>query len=232
MIKITLAGAAVLYCLSASLMAQVTAPATSGLKVYQLSGIVLNARTGEPVPFARVRSHNNLRRATANQDGFYSLPVTMTDTLYYYSVGFYRSQLPVGDYVTKYIEQTDSPYIYEIHYLREDSIVLPTLTIFPYKNAAELRTAMLNMPLPNYDPAAVAQDNVNPEVVAALSKGLEADAEERLAASRQRYYLSYQQQNQVSTVPLFDPIAVYKLVQYISSKTKQKREKSLDYWPD
>ena len=50
-------------------------------KVYQLSGMILNASTGEPIPYVSIRINHSRRGTIANAEGFYSVPVIRGDTL-------------------------------------------------------------------------------------------------------------------------------------------------------
>jgi hypothetical protein len=38
--------------------------------------------------------------------------------------------------------------------------------------------------------------------------------------------------NKVATVPFFDPIAMGKFISYMSDRSKQKKEKIYNFWPD
>lgn len=201
-------------------------------KVFQLSGLIINTRSQDPVPYARV-SVNKTRRGTfANLEGFYSLPVLATDTVYFSSLGYKTSFLVVSDYLENYKGDPNSPFIYAINYMEEDSIVLPALVIFPYNNANELRTALIETEVPDLMENINARNNLNPDVMDVLIQNMKVDEGERVMVARQMYYNEQQQQHVAPTMTLFDPIAVYRLLNYIHTKTKERRTKDLEYWPD
>lgn len=201
-------------------------------KVFQLSGLVINSRSQDPIPYARI-SVNKTRRGTfANMEGFYSLPVLPTDTVFFSSLGYQTSFLVVSDYLEQYKGDPNSPFVYAINYMDEDSIVLPALVIFPYNNANELRTALIETDVPDLMENINARSNLNPEVMDILIETMKVDEGERVMVARQMYYNQQQQQRVAPTMTLFDPIAVYRLLNYIHTKTKERRTKDLEYWPD
>ncbi len=200
--------------------------------VYQLSGLVIGKRSGEPVPFTLVKVQGTRRLTTANDVGFYSLPVFATDTLVFQSIGYRSSTLVVADYLARYSGDKSTPYIYEVHYLAEDSIVMPDVVLFPWRTPEELRTAMLNLPLLDNSPDAAARANLSPEVLAAYAESLPVDAQERRAAAAQQYYMNYRLNSSIATVGLFDPFAVARMVGYMKRKAIEEKKKTYDDWPE
>ncbi len=209
------------------LMAQQTTP-----RVYQLSGLVIAEGSQEPVPFARVRIKGTRRGSFANVEGFYSIPVFATDTIYISSIGYRRGKLIVADYLKEYHGNPESPYLYAINYLKEDSIVLPDIAIFPYNNATELRTALINTNVDEAIESINARENLNPDVMDILIETLDIDEGERVMIARQLYYNEQQQRGVAPTATLFDPMAIYQLLNYIHRKTKEKKNRNFDYWPE
>jgi len=69
-------------------------------KVYQLSGMVLNATTGEPIPFSTIRVNHSRRGTIANAEGFYSLPVVRGDTLYFSALGYKKARFLISPYLS------------------------------------------------------------------------------------------------------------------------------------
>lgn len=201
-------------------------------RVYQLSGLVLDAKNGLPIPHVAIRIRGTLRGGLTNIEGFFSLPVLETDTLEFRCLGFVTSTLVIRDYLASYSGDKTSDYIYEIQYLSEDEITLPTVTIYPYNTPEELRAALLNIPVNPNDPATIARNNVSPQLMAYFTDNLPDDPQERLKVAQMRYYELYKTQNDLKTVPLVDPLAIYNLFKYLSDKGKLKKEKIYNYWPE
>jgi hypothetical protein len=198
-----------------------------GQKIYQLSGLVISEKGQEPIPFVTVQINHTRRGAIGNEEGFYSIPVTLYDTVYFTSVGYHRSMLVVEDYLQDY-RRENATYIYAIHYMVEDTLTLPEVMIFPYDTPEELRTAILNMESQG-SPEAIARANLSPDVIDAIIQTLPVDGEERLLIGRQMYYEYYQNRQIIQTASL-DPLAALRLLQYVAEKAKKKRDKNLNYW--
>jgi hypothetical protein len=192
-------------------------------KVYQMSGLVLKRTTGEPIPFTKISSVSPKRYAISNTDGFFSLPVVARDTLTFECFGFMPKKFSVGDYLKHYKGDTATNYIYSIQYMLEDTITLPTVTIYPYRTPEDIKMAILTMK----DPMQVERDrlaaNVSPELMSYFMAELPADDNERIRFVQQRYNAMYSQQNMVQSFNLVDPVAIYKLIRHISGKTEGKK---------
>ncbi len=199
-------------------------------KVYQLSGMILNAATGEPIPYVSIRINHTRRGTVANAEGFYSLPVVRGDTLYFSAIGYKRARFLITPYLEAYVGDTLEGYLYAVHYLVEDTVELPTVRITAIRTPEELKTALLNIPLETQ--AQVARDNVSPELIAYFLQNLPVDPQERIKIAEQRYKDLYYQRTLRPTYPILDPIAAYRLAKYLAEKAKVRREKIYDYWSD
>lgn len=211
---------------------QALAQSDAEQRIYQLTGIVLDRATNEPVPFAVIQVNNTRRRAICNENGFFSIPVVGTDTLNFFSLAYYGNRLYMAEFMKEYEVDTTTTYLYVNHFMIQDEIELPEVKVFPFNTPEEIRLAMVNMPMDENSPAALAARNVSPEMLSYMAENLPVDEVQRQAAATQLYYLRYQYQNRLQTAGIFDPIAVYQLVNYFSKKSKQKREKTYNYWPE
>jgi seryl-tRNA(Sec) selenium transferase len=54
-------------------MSQIIPSTDKTKQVYQLSGIVVGQKSGQPVPYARIRINQTRRGMIADEKGFYSL---------------------------------------------------------------------------------------------------------------------------------------------------------------
>ncbi|MEM6260881.1 MAG: carboxypeptidase-like regulatory domain-containing protein [Bacteroidota bacterium] len=195
--------------------------------IYQLSGLIISQADNEPIPYVTVQVNHSRRGTISNEEGFYSIPVTEYDTVFFTHVGFKRLAFPVREYLKNYPNR-NPVYLYAIHYMRRDTFTLPTINIFPYDTPEELRTAIVNMD-PTGTPEAIARENMNPEVIDAIIQTLPVDGDERLQIGRQMYYDYFQQRNLIPTVGL-DPLAAMRLLQYVADKSEKRKNKDLHYW--
>lgn len=196
-------------------------------RVYQMSGMVVSYETKEAIPYARVQVNHSRQGALANAEGFYSIPVTEDDTLYFSSVGYYPGKLIIREYLKNYKAQ--SQYLYTVNYLREDTVTLEVVHIFPYSTPEELKTAVVNMDVLRDSPGQIARQNMDPEVLHAIIQTLPRDGEERLMVARQMYQDYYQNRNLLPGVGL-DAVAAMRLLQHIVEKSKKRANKDLNYW--
>lgn len=205
-------------------------PASKG--VWQLSGLIVdkNSENQDPISYARIVINHSRRSMTADEKGFYSIPVLATDTVFFYALGYTPTFLSVGDYIKHYKGDTTNHYLYAIHYLEEDSIILPTVYIFPYQTPGELKAAILNAHTEQSLEEAHARNNLDPAVLDVLIKEMELDGEERVMVARQLYYNQQMQKNVAPTMPLFDPTAIYRLLSAIKDSNKKRRNNNLNYW--
>jgi hypothetical protein len=199
-------------------------------KVYQLSGMVLNATTGEPIPFSTIRVNHSRRGTIANAEGFYSLPVVRGDTLYFSALGYKKARFLISPYLEAYKGDTTEGFLYAVHYLVEDTVELPTVRITAIRTPEELKTALLNIPLETQTQAA--RDNVSPEILAYFLQNLPLDPQERIKVAEQRYKDLYYERTLRPVYPILDPIAAYRLVKYLTEKAQVRKEKVYDYWSD
>ena len=199
-------------------------------KVFQLSGLIVSENGQNPVPYAKVSIKDSRRGGYANLEGFYSLPVYLDDTVYFTSIGFKPTMFVVADYLRSYEGNATSNFIYAINYLVEDSITLPMVRIFPYNNQTELKTAILETDLPEDLKTVNARNNLDPGVLDFLIENMSIDEGERVMVARQMYYNEQLHKNVAPTATLFDPMAIYQLLRYIQTRTKEKRTRDLDYW--
>ncbi len=197
------------------------------LRIYQMSGMLINAQNDSAIAYARVQVNHTRQGTLSNIEGFYSIPVTANDTLYFTHVGYYSGKLVISEYLAKYKAQ--SQYLYSVNYLRQDTLTLPIVHIFPYNTPEELKTAVVNMDVLHNSPEAIARQNLDPDVIHAIIQTLPRDGEERLMVARQMYYDYYQNRNLLPGIGL-DAVAAMRMLQHIVEKSKKRRNKDLNYW--
>ncbi len=169
-------------------------------RIYQLSGMILSATTGEPIPYVTIRINHSRRGTLANAEGFYSVPVVRGDTLYFSAVGYKKARFLVSPYLDAYVGDTTEGFLYAVHYLVEDTIELPTVRITAIKTPEELKTALLNIPLETQ--SQIARDNVSPEIIAYFMENLPPDPQERIKIAEQRYKDLYYQRTLRPVYPI------------------------------
>lgn len=202
-------------------------PGPGPQQIYQLSGMIISETSESAIPYVTVRVNNTRRGVVSNSEGFYSIPVTENDTLYFNHVGFHPASFVIRDYIRTYT--VSSQYIYAVNYMREDTLTLNPVVIFPYNTPEEIKTAVVNMDILENTPESFARANLDPNVMDAIIKTLPVDGDERLMVGRQMYYDYYQNRNLLPTAGL-NPLAAMRLLQYVVEKSKKRKNKDLNYW--
>ena len=196
-------------------------------RIYQMSGMIMSAEDDSPIDYAKVQVNHTRQGTLTNSEGFYSIPVSATDTLYFTHIGHHPGRLIISEYLKQY--KTNSQYLYSVNYLRQDTLTLPIVNIFPYDTPEELKTAVVNMDILHDSPEAIARQNLDPDVIHAIIQTLPKDGEERLMVARQMYYDYYQNKNLMPGVGL-DAVAAMRLLKHIVQKSKKRKNKDLNYW--
>lgn len=197
-------------------------------EIYQFSGIVVDADSMKNIPYVRVQVNHSRNGTLTSEEGYYSIPVNINDTLYFGHIGYRESKLIVRDYLESY-KGSKSQYIYIVNYLYRDDYYTAPVYIFPYDTPEEIRTAVINMDADPNSLAARARDNLDAGVLHSIMASLPVDGNERLAVARQRYYNYYQNKSLLPTAGL-NPLAAVQMLQYIVQKAKKRRNKDLNYW--
>ncbi|MEO0897849.1 MAG: carboxypeptidase-like regulatory domain-containing protein [Bacteroidota bacterium] len=197
-------------------------------EIYQFSGIVVDADSMKPIPYVRVTINHTRNGALTSEEGYYSLPVNVNDTLYFGHIGYRDSKLIIKDYLDNY-KGSKTQYIYVVNYLYRDTFYLDPVVIFPYDTPEEIRTAVLNMDADPNSLASRARENLDAGILHSIMASLPIDGNERLMVARQRYYNYYQNKTLLPTASL-DPLAAVQMLRYIVDKAKKRRNKDLNYW--
>ena len=218
----------IIFCLFIIPFHSLLAQPIDSIKVYQLSGLVIGKESQEIIPFVKVQVNHSSVGDLSNKEGFYSLPVTEKDTVYFEHVVYKRTKLIIRDYLKEY-KNENGVYLYVITYMREDTISLPLVKIFPYNNNEEVKTALVNMDMVRTlnDQA---RENMDPKILHAIMQSMDADEAERYFLGRQMYYQQYNNHNVIPTAG-FNAMAAMRLLRYIVNESKEKRrKKNLNYW--
>jgi len=204
-------------------------------EVYQLSGMVLETEDGQPVTFTRIAVKNARRGIYSNETGFYSLPVTPTDTLLVSRIGYSDRTVAVADILAANGDRgTDDAgrlYLYSILFLEAVPTASQGMTVRPYRNAHEVRLAFQNIPLADEQPVELAANDIRVDPMANAVEGLPVDPNDPLAVQNSRYLSYYSYRNARAYAPTVSNQTVTRLIQYIGNRDDQERERVNTYWP-
>jgi hypothetical protein len=199
--------------------------------VYQLSGIVMETAEGLPVAFTRIVVKGQRRGCFSNETGYYSLPVGPQDTLQISRIGYKAQEVAIRD-VVKGNGNPSNPFIYNVIFLTEDPLSTPTVPIYAYGSAHDLKLAFRNIPIPTNNPVEMARDNLRPGAIASYVEGLPVDPTDELAIAQQQYLAHYATRRALPYLPVVDPVAIVKFIQYIGQRNEAQRQQIYNYWPN
>ena len=184
-------------------------------RIVQLSGIVIDEDSirGGPMAGVHVYVPKAGRGNTTNNVGFFSMPVLINDEIVVSLVGYKRQTFTVPE---------DAPeYQTIIVTLTQDTVMLPTIPVYPFPTEEVFKEAVLALNIPT-DDRGIDQKNLNQELLALMLKATPMDGD-----MNRRYYLD---QWAASTNARFQPVTnpflnPFNWAKFISSLKKNKKKK-------
>jgi hypothetical protein len=169
------------------------------LHIIQFSGVVLRPDSTGGVLGVHVYVPMAGRGTTTNQFGYFSMPTLAGDSVVISAVGYQKKHFIVPD------NQGDAMTV--IIPLKEDTILLPEIEVFPYPTEELLKEAILAMRLPNAADYDAINQNLNEQVMAEMFRTMPMDGSQNY-----KYYMNQRLTYMNDGVgprynPLFNPFA-------------------------
>ncbi len=171
----------------------------------QLSGVVINDQTLDPMPYTTVYDKTLRHGVIADYYGYFSSVVLPGDTLIFSYYGYQTSTFIVPDTLT---ERRYSI----IHMLQRDTLNLPEIVVYPWPSREDFARAFIEM-RPYDDDIRRAQRELSGESLAFVAARLEGDASLAYGNSQNQYYTKLYTNGQLPANNLFNPYAWAKLIQ-------------------
>jgi len=134
----------------------------------QISGVAISERTLEPLPYTTVFNKTERKGVIADYFGFFSMVAFPGDTLFFSYYGHKTEPYIIPDSLT------DDRYSI-IHMLREDTLNIPEVTVYPWPSREDFARAFVEME-PYDDALRRAQRQLSGESLAFVAAKLETDA--------------------------------------------------------
>ena len=189
-------------------------------KLVQFSGVVLHADSLEPLPFVNVINiSRNYKGTYTDMRGFFSLVVSVGDTIQISSLGYKKQEL----IIPKDLVNNSLSAIFK---LKIDAIDLPMVYIFPYATIEQFKQAFIKLRLPD-DDLMIAQKNLDASTMMALSSAMTWDGTQNT-----RYYFQQQSEKlywrgQQRYNPLLDVVKINQFMRLLNDgKISMKNEKT------
>ncbi len=185
-------------------------------KLVQFSGVIHNADTNTVVPYVTVKNNSYHNQTfTANHQGYFSFVAHEGDTISFTSVGY----LPIRVIIPTVPEDKYTAMVRMTAQIKE----LPMVTPYPWASIDEFNEAFMALEIAD-DDIVVAQKNLSPESLAALSRITPRSAEEiqSFSAMQNHIELSNQAVNQRMANPLLSPFAWGNFIRQITEGNKSR----------
>lgn len=171
----------------------------------QLSGVVVDEETLDPLPYTTVFDKTDGRGVIADYFGYFSMVTYPGDTLYFSFYGHKRSTFIVPDTLT------DNRYSI-IHVMQMDTIQFPAVDVYPWPSREDFARAFVEMQ-PYDDALRRAQRQLSGESLAFAAARLENDASYSYTFAQNQIQTAIYTQNQLPANNLLNPYSWAKLIQ-------------------
>ncbi|MFC2114254.1 carboxypeptidase-like regulatory domain-containing protein [Bacteroidota bacterium] len=212
------------FVLSLTLTAQENDP-----KLVQFSGLILIADSSLPIPYAHIRIQNTHWGTISSIEGFFSLVVRENDTIIFSALGFKKRKLVIHNDI-------EGNKLSVLMAMTTDTLTFDETLIYPWPSKSKFKEAFLAAD-PNKTYYDIAMENLDPDKMRAISKGMKMDGSES-----QHYYMNQQAgasgylggQTNYAQFPgmgtpiplsLLDPVAWYKFIKALKEGKFKKQDK-------
>jgi hypothetical protein len=163
------------------------------------SGVIIEAKTNEPLPGATIMIPKAGRGIMSNSQGYFSMKVFPGDSIVFSYLGYKKQFYNIP----KNVDQTFSAVIE----LQEDSKMLREVKVYPYNSEEAFKEAFLAMKLPDEAERKILEERFGKEAIQAMVSQVSLGANGNF-----RYMMNQQQQaflanGRVVTNPLTNPFA-------------------------
>jgi CarboxypepD_reg-like domain len=184
-------------------------------KYIQLSGILVDADSLKPLPYASVLVKSNLSGAITDYKGFFSVIVKANDEVRFYALGYKEMFYKVPDTVK-------TNFYSSLHLIQRDTFDLPVVEIRPFPSKDEFKNAFVNLKIQDDFIARGIENMERARIRALMYNNYEA------IASLNYQYFKEQQINRLNTGGyqgnnFLNPLAWYRFVQGIGKGTYKRK---------
>ncbi len=194
------------YCFTSAQKSNVTwQDKGSKTRVIQFSGIIVDADSLRPVPYASIIIKNSNRGTISDYFGYFSFVAQELDTILFSAISFNGAQFIIPDTLT-----TNRYSLIQV--LRSDTVFLKTVNIMPWPSKKDFESAFMKLELPE-DDFMRADKNMARADMKELMTGMAMDASLNYKITQQQYQSKLYYAGQYPPNNLLNPIAWAKFIQ-------------------
>lgn len=190
-------------------------------QLVQFSGVIVTIDSLKPIPYSSVMIKNSNRGTISDYYGFFSFVAKMKDTIEFAAIGFKKGIFIIPDTLT---DQRCSM----IQVLKQDTIMLREVMIFPWPTKEQFKEAFLHLRVPE-DDLTRAERNLEEERLNFLAANLPMDGSMNFKNLMNEHTTKLYYSGQLRPNTLLDPIKWAKFIQmWQSGAFKNKESKYKD----
>ncbi len=178
-------------------------------KVVQIGGLIVTGDSAYGVPGVHIYVDGSGRGTTSNEYGFFSFPTRVGDTLTISAVSYKKKKYVVpevgGDQITTYIE------------LKQDTIILPSISIYPWPTEDLFKEAFLAMNQTTGQEF-LQRGTMNENLLLRMQYSLSMDASLNYSFYMNNYAEMQGNQYMSPTLSLIDPFAWSRFIKSLKKK--------------
>lgn len=198
-----------------------TAQILSNDHLVQFSGVIVTIDSLKPIPYSSVMIKNSNRGTISDYYGFFSFVAKMKDTIEFAAIGFKKGIFVIPDTLT---DQRCSM----IQVLKQDTIMLREVMIFPWPTKEQFKEAFLHLRVPE-DDLTRAERNLEEERLNYLAANLPMDGSMNFKNMINEHTTQLYYSGQLRPNTLLDPIKWAKFIQmWQNGAFKEKENKYKD----
>jgi hypothetical protein len=181
----------------------------------QLSGILVDADSLKPLPFAAILVKNSLSGAITDYKGFFTVIVKAKDIIKFNALGYKEMLYTVPDTVK-------TNFYSSLHLIQRDTFDLPMVEVRPYPSRDEFKDAFINLKIQDDFIARGIENMERAKMRALMYNNYEA------IASLNYQYFKDQQVNRLTSGGyqgnnFLNPLAWYRFVQGLGKGTYKRK---------
>ena len=183
----------------------------------QFSGVIVTFDSLKPIPFSSVMIKNSNRGTVSDYYGFFSFVAKMKDTVEFAAIGFKRAIFVIPDTLT---DQRCSM----IQILKQDTILLKEVMIFPWPTKEQFKEAFLHLRIPD-DDLSRAEKNLDKDQLGYLASILPMDGSMNFRNYIDQHTTELYYSGQLRPNTLLDPLKWAKFIQMWQNGAYKKKDK-------
>lgn len=183
----------------------------------QFSGVIVTFDSLKPIPYSSVMIKNTNRGTISDYYGFFSFVAKMKDTVEFAAIGFKKAIFIIPDTLT---DQRCSL----IQILKQDTILLKEVMIFPWPTKEQFKEAFLHLRIPD-DDLTRAEKNLDEDQLGYLAAALPMDGSMNFRNYIDQHTTQLYYSGQLRPNTLLDPIKWAKFIQMWQNGAFKKKDK-------